>query len=141
YACRVLVQLALARSRPELPHIEDLAAAEAIPANYLVQILNDLRSGGLIVSRRGKQGGYALSRAPAEITLFDVVRAIDGGVLEIRATPGGQSGTRVGAVWSEVARALEEKTRSITLESLTGPEGKPMYYICRDFRAARKSWG
>lgn len=129
YACRVLAQLALVHGRPELPHIEDLASRESVPANYLVQILNDLRSGGLVVSRRGKQGGYALSRPPAEITLFDVVKAIDGDLLEISASPEGQSGERVAAAWAEVSRALSEKTRGITLESLSATPGRSMYYI------------
>ena len=64
YACRVLAQLARLHGCGELAHIEKLAKTEAVPANYLVQILSELRGGNLIVSRRGKQGGYALARAP-----------------------------------------------------------------------------
>ena len=63
YACRVLAQLGLTYGQGKLAHIETLASAEAIPANYLVQILNELRGAGLIVSKRGKQGGYALARS------------------------------------------------------------------------------
>ena len=62
YACRVLAQLARTYGTDELAHIEELAQVEAVPANYLVQILSELRNGGLILSRRGKQGGYALAR-------------------------------------------------------------------------------
>ena len=67
YACRVLAQLARTHGQEKLAHIDELAEAEKIPANYLVQILNELRNAGLIVSKRGKQGGYALARAPERV--------------------------------------------------------------------------
>ena len=57
YACRVLAQLARTHGQEKLAHIDELAEAEKIPANYLVQILNELRNAGLIISKRGKQGG------------------------------------------------------------------------------------
>ncbi len=47
YACRVLAQLARLQGREELAHIEELAKIEAVPATYLVQILGELRNGGL----------------------------------------------------------------------------------------------
>jgi Rrf2 family transcriptional regulator, cysteine metabolism repressor len=83
YACRVLAQLGRMHDTDELAHIEELARIEGVPANYLVQILSELRNGGVITSRRGKQGGYALARAPEAITLWEVVRLIEGDVLEV----------------------------------------------------------
>ena len=56
YACRVLSQLALNYQEGVLTHIDELAQAEDVPKNYLVQIMSELRNGGLIISRRGKQG-------------------------------------------------------------------------------------
>ena len=78
YACRVLAQLARHHGEERLAHIEELAKLEAVPANYLVQILSELRNVGLITSRRGKQGGYALARPPDRITLYDIVKLIEG---------------------------------------------------------------
>src|SRR5690606_32402907 len=111
----------------ELAHIEKLAKTEAVPANYLVQILSELRTGGLIHSRRGKQGGYTLARAPESITLLEIVNLVDGGMLEISSAPGGQSGRRVNMVWQELRRVLEERARAITLDQLVVKSAEEMY--------------
>ena len=60
YASRVLAQIARMHGTRELAHADSLARLEAVPPNYLAQILAELREGGLITSRRGKAGGYAL---------------------------------------------------------------------------------
>ena len=129
YACQVLAQLGHTYGRKELPHIDDLSRAEEVPSNYLVQILNELRNAGLINSRRGKQGGYALARPPREITLCDVVRALDGGVLEFSAESRGASAERTRAIWREVGDCLEEKLRGYTVEEFMGAAATEMYYI------------
>ena len=129
YGCRVLAQLAANFGVDRLAKIDTLADIEEVPANYLVQILNELRNGGLIISRRGKMGGYALSRKPDEITLYDIICAIDGELLEHQLAPRGQSGAGVARVWREVVDALEEKTRSYTLESFMHGDPVDMYYI------------
>ena len=129
YACRVLAQLARSYGSDELSHIEDLARAEAVPANYLVQILSELRNGGLIVSKRGKQGGYALARDPKSVTVFDILRLIEGDVLELNASGEGFSGGKVDAIWQEVRLTLEEKCRECTLDQMITPNAEEMYYI------------
>ncbi len=129
YACRVLAQLARTHGTDELAHIEQLARVEAVPANYLVQILSELRNGGLITSRRGKQGGYALARPPEEITLHDVVKLIEGDVLELNPHPEGQSGKRVQEVWQEIRAGLEERCKAVSIEAMAARSGEAMYYI------------
>lgn len=129
YACRVLAQLARQYGGEGLAHIEALARTEAVPANYLVQILSELRNGGLIVSRRGKQGGYALARPPEEITLLDIVKVIEGELLEITTAGEGQSGRRVNQIWHEVRSSLETKVREYTLDKFVAKSGEGMYYI------------
>jgi Rrf2 family protein len=129
YACKVLAQLARNHGEGRLSHIEELARTEAVPANYLVQILSELRNGGLIVSRRGKRGGYLLARSPEKITLYDIVRLIDGDLLEVAGTSDGQSGRRVQQVWREVRAGLEAKCRSYTLDMLVPKGPGEMYYI------------
>ncbi len=129
YACRVLAQMTKYYGTDELAHIEQLAEVEAVPANYLVQILSELRNGGLIISRRGKQGGYALARPPEEITLYDIVKLIEGDLLELNGTGEGQSGRRVNQIWREVRTSLEEKCRSYSLDMFAVKGDDEMYYI------------
>ncbi|MCZ6675605.1 MAG: Rrf2 family transcriptional regulator [Verrucomicrobia bacterium] len=129
YACRVLAQLSRTYGNNQFSHIDTLAKLEEIPANYLVQILIELRNGGLINSRRGKQGGYSLAKAPSEITLYEVVTVIDGELLAINLGSNGFSGTKVREVWKEVVESLKEKTLSYSLESFLPEESDEMYYI------------
>jgi len=129
YACRVLAQMAKYHGTDELAHIEQLAEVEAVPANYLVQILSELRNGGLITSRRGKQGGYALARPPEDITLYDIVKLIEGDVLELNAAGEGHSGKRVDQVWREVRTALEQACKGGTLAKFVAKKADEMYYI------------
>jgi Rrf2 family transcriptional regulator, cysteine metabolism repressor len=129
YACRVLAQLARLYGSGQLAHIEKLAKTEAVPANYLVQILSELRTGGLIVSRRGKQGGYILARSPESISLLEIVTLVDGDLLDIGHSSAGHSGRRVNLVWQELRRVLEEHARSITLDQLVVKSTEEMYYI------------
>ena len=129
YACQVLAQLGYTVNTPELPHIDDLAQAESVPSNYLVQILNELRTAGLITSRRGKQGGYALARAPGEISLFDIMQAVEGNILA-HTTPGkGQSSERAVAVWHEVSGKFADLLKEYTVEDFMSSGSEDMWYI------------
>jgi Rrf2 family protein len=128
YACRVLAQLSRTYGNQKFSHIDELAKSEEIPANYLVQILNELRNGGLINSRRGKQGGYSLAKPPSEVTLYEIVTAIDGELLGINLGDTGYSGGRVQQVWLEVVESLKEKTLGYSLESFLPEESEDMYY-------------
>jgi len=129
YACRVLAQLARSHGRNKMSHIDELSGAEAIPANYLVQILNELRGAGLISSKRGKAGGYALARAPESITLDEIVKAVEPELLEGNFDDAGHSGAKVAEIWNEVGADFERKLRGYTLEALTVSEAGEMYYI------------
>ena len=129
YACRVLAQLARTHGQDKLAHIDALAEAEKIPANYLVQILNELRNAGLIVSKRGKQGGYALSRAPQRIGLEEIVTAVDGELLERNFEDEGHSGARVAAIWGEIGVDFKKKISGYTLEAFVVESDSEMYYI------------
>jgi Rrf2 family protein len=80
YALRAMIDLAMqAGAGPRLPiFIADVAARQDIPRRFLENILLELRKHGLVVSHRGKSGGYALARTPDLITFADIIRAIDG---------------------------------------------------------------
>ena len=63
---------------------EALATGQGLPAKFLGAILNDLRRAGIVASHRGSEGGYRLARPAAEISVADVMRALDGPLAEVR---------------------------------------------------------
>lgn len=81
YAVRATVELAVAQQRSGPPRpvkAEALSRAQEIPLKFLENILQGLRQAGLVESRRGPDGGHLLARPAAEISIADVIRAIDG---------------------------------------------------------------
>lgn len=129
YACRVMAELARRHGSGEPAQIEHLAKTEEVPANFLAQILLKLRNHGLVASRRGNHGGYLLARAPEEISLHDILVAVEGQCLQFSGNFGGRSGRRLKQVWAEVAVGLEATAKTYTLDKLAGREQAEMYYI------------
>jgi len=82
YALRASLELAAAREG----HVkaEMLARAQKIPLRFLEQILLDLKHAGLVSSQRGAEGGYWLAKPPGEISLADVIRAVEGPLANVR---------------------------------------------------------
>jgi len=129
YACRALVQLAKTYDGKTLTRLDELAQREAVSANFLVQILNDVRRAGLIDSRRGANGGYLLSRPAENITLRQIVDAVEPSQLQNTALDQGDSGTAVRRAWENVSTKLAADLDAVTLESLASPPSDPMFYI------------
>ena len=77
YALRALIVLGLSFDQ-EVVRIQTISERQNIPKRFLEQILNDLKAGGLVESRRGVAGGYRLKREPEKITLAEVIRHIEG---------------------------------------------------------------
>lgn len=82
YAVRAL--LSLAAREPALVKIDVVVTDQSLPRKFVEAILGELRRAGLVRSQRGAEGGYALSRPAAEITLGAVIRAVDGPLAEVR---------------------------------------------------------
>jgi Rrf2 family protein len=83
YALRAVAELAVA----DAPRtVDQLSSAQHIPAKYLESILGELRRGGLLRSQRGPDGGYRLAAGPAEISIADVIRALDGELANVRGS-------------------------------------------------------
>jgi Rrf2 family protein len=82
YALRAAAELAVGGERPVTA--VQLAEAQQIPPKFLENILSQLRRSGLVRSQRGPEGGYWLARPAAEISLADVIRAIDGPLVGVR---------------------------------------------------------
>lgn len=129
YACRVMAELARLHGSGALAQIEQLSKVEAVPATFLAQILCKLRNHGLINSRRGNQGGYTLSRAPEDISLYDILVAVEGQCLQLSGNFDGRSGRLLKQVWEDVGRGIVEKMKSLTLNQLSSRNPAEMYYI------------
>jgi len=112
-------------------HIQELATVQGIPENYLVQILTVLRSAGLVKSKRGKDGGYCLAKPPGEISFGDVVRAVQGHVLDIPSLGDPKCPEGMKQVWRKIKTTAEQIADDVTIEELaaaTEPTGG-MFYI------------
>ena len=137
--------MASGRETPTAAQAKDIAKREDIPLRYLEQIFQDLKRAGLVESKRGPRGGYFLKRDPAEITLGDVVRALQGPIEEMFAgldeEPSGPicSIHLTGGLWHELADHVSQWFDGYTLADLvtkaeelgiprTGAS-RPMYYI------------
>jgi Rrf2 family protein len=83
YAVRAALELAVRQDGGPVK-AEAIATAQDIPHKFLEGILGDLRRGGLVTSRRGGSGGYALARAADTITVADVIRTVDGPIVSVR---------------------------------------------------------
>ncbi|MFC4326982.1 RrF2 family transcriptional regulator [Streptomyces andamanensis] len=86
YAVRAVLELAVRGGQDQAGPVkaETVAAEQGIPHKFLEGILGDLRRAGLVTSRRGGGGGYSLARDAAQITVADVIRAVDGPIVSVR---------------------------------------------------------
>ena len=117
YAVRAMIQLATVDGGG-LVKTDDLAKAQGIPAQFLVDILSDLRTDRLVRSHRGRDGGYELARPAVEISIADVLRCIDGPLASVRDIGLGDlpySGPT--ASLTDVWRALRASMRSVLEET------------------------
>ncbi|MCB1232679.1 MAG: Rrf2 family transcriptional regulator [Verrucomicrobiae bacterium] len=123
YACQVMAQLARTYENGEVRRVEELAEAEGLSPNYLVQILTQLRPMGLVISKRGKNGGYLLGRDPKTISLAEIVSAMEGeDLIESSSGNGGKSAAKVNQAWNQVNRNLRSALEAISLTELIPDE-------------------
>src|SRR5215210_9084816 len=87
YALQALAFLIRCHARDEWGQIADIAESCHIPRKYLEQVLLDLKTAGLVQSKKGQHGGYRLSRPPHEISLAQVVRAVQGQLVPMPEWP------------------------------------------------------
>jgi len=127
YALRAAVELAAAAGDGTPVKGERLATSQSIPLRFLENILLQMRHAGLIESRRGADGGYKLAKPPEEITLADVIRAIDGplaGVSGVRPEALGFNGVAepMRDVWIAVRASLRGVLEQVTLAEVVAGE-------------------
>jgi Rrf2 family protein len=122
YAVRAALELAAAQDGARLKG-DELARSQGIPLNFLTNILNELRRGGIVRSQRGAAGGYQLARPATEITVADVLRAVEG---PLAAVQGRRPETlsyhgaakRLPDVWIAVRASLRSVLEHLTLDQI-----------------------
>ena len=129
YACRAAIQLAKHHDGKSPLRLDDLASREHVPATFLVQILSDLKQANLVISKRGKSGGYLLAAEPAQITLAKIIEAVDPQLLEEPELGEGESAPTLHQVWNSANDTLTKTLRNTTLDQLAHPEEEPMWFI------------
>src|SRR5437588_4213668 len=122
YAVRAAVELA-ASTDNKPTKAERIATAQGIPLNFLENILGELRHAGIVRSQRGAEGGFRLAKAPAEVTIADVIRAVEGPLASVRGGPPEQASYAGAAsalprVWIAVRANLRAVVEHVTLADI-----------------------
>lgn len=122
YAVRAALELAAAPGGAPVKG-NDLAAAQGIPLQFLEHILLEMKRDGLVKARRGAQGGYWLAKPAAEVTVADVIRAVEGPLANIHeASPEDLhyegAAERLRDVWVAVRHNLRAVLEVVSLEDL-----------------------
>jgi Rrf2 family protein len=140
YAIKAMLDLALHSGKGLIP-IQEIAARQGIPQRYLEQVLLLLKRAGFLTAKRGSAGGYQLARSSRDITVGEVVRAIEGALPQVDA---GRRGGRGGAqdqsgdlqeLWRKVSDAVSGILDGVTFADLCQKAEerrsatRPMYHI------------
>jgi len=128
YALRALIVLGLNYDQPVV-RIQTISKLQNIPKRFLEQILNDLKSAGILESRRGVAGGYRLRLPPDKITLAEVIRYIEGPLAPVscvseryyeRCSCPDENNCGIRSVMKEVRDAIVKILESVTLAQVCG---------------------
>jgi Rrf2 family protein len=138
YAIQAVLDLALHREHGLTP-IQEIARRQVIPQRYLEQVLLALKRAGLLTSKRGSTGGYHLARPPEDITVGDVLRAVEGTGAPFEAQRRGGRNSRerhdLAELWDEIASAVSKVVDQLTFGDLAARAlarrgaARPMYHI------------
>ena len=131
YAARAVLSLARRHHSGAATRVEEIASENQVPGNYLVQILIELKSHQIVKSHRGKGGGYLLARAPAQISVGDVLRCIHGKLFDSPALTDPQCPSELREAWRQLQENLNSKADSITFQKLleNAMDRERMFYI------------
>lgn len=117
-----MLELAINAGKGPVP-LRDLASRQEISAKYLEQLLIPLKGAGLVKSVRGARGGYLLATDPANISLYDIVRSLEGPLAPVECVQDAQYCDRVGGctvhmVWGEMGQILVDFLSRISLADM-----------------------
>ena len=126
YALRALIEIA---NRDDVRPVsaEELGKLQEIPHGFLQAILADLRRAGIVVSQRGQSGGWRLAAKAADVSVADVIRAVDGPLVSVyglrpEAGSYNDSAKILQHVWIAARSSLREVFENVTIEALAARE-------------------
>jgi Rrf2 family protein len=124
YAVRAVVELAAASDEKPVK-AERIATAQQIPLNFLENILGELRHAGIVRSHRGAEGGFRLNKPPDQISVADVIRAVEGPLASVRGGPPEESAypgasASLPRVWIAVRANLRKVVEHVTVADVAG---------------------
>lgn len=106
-----------------------IAKRQNIPARFLEQVLHMMKKAGLVTSLRGAQGGYVLSRRPADLSVAEILEALDGPLYPINGANGhrplgrlSKTEALLAGIWNRVSEAERHVLEAITIEELAGQQ-------------------
>jgi Rrf2 family protein len=119
YAVRAAIELAAATDERPV-RAEQVATAQGIPLNFLENILGELRHAGIVRSHRGPEGGFRLAKPAHEVTIADVIRAVEGPLATVRGGPPEDSSypgaaSALPRVWIAVRKSLRSVVEHVTV--------------------------
>jgi len=123
YAVRAAAELAAAQAEEAPVKGERLAEAQDIPLQFLEHILLELKHHGIVRARRGAKGGYWLARPADEVTIAEIVRAVEGPIAHVQSTPPEDieyrgNSEHLQAVWIAVRASLRRVLEHVTIADL-----------------------
>jgi len=140
YALRALIDMAGFYGQRTVG-VREIALRQGIPERFLEQQITALRKAGLVRSQRGAQGGVALARAPEDITIFEVIKALEGPLTTVTCANASSSDCAKSTqcalqdLWCQVGYAIERVLKGMTLKQLATRQTRydqsslPMYHI------------
>ena len=142
YAVRAAAELAAAQDDGDLVKGEQLAKSQSIPQNFLENILTELRRAGIVRTRRGADGGYQLARPAGEITVADVLRAVEGPLAAVQGNRPESltyegAATQLPDVWIAVRASLRSVLEHVTLADLASGKLPP---VVKERTKIKDSW-
>jgi Rrf2 family cysteine metabolism transcriptional repressor len=125
YSLKALLMLAERYPGSEPSRVEEIAASQGIPENYLRRLLIELKRGGLVASQKGPSGGYLLARSPSRISMADVLEIVEGDYCPVDCLEESGSGQcpkgepcPMRDIWREVRESVTVILGRATLQSL-----------------------
>jgi Rrf2 family protein len=134
YGLRILVQIAASSKEKEFIQGKEIAKAQSITEPYLEQIMISLKNGGMVKTARGRSGGYALKKTPAQITLLEIIELFEGPLALADCVDDKKScrlyrDCAARKVWETLSLKFRDAAKNISIEEILKEKKSEEYFI------------